>query len=210
MYRACFRRDAEQAAYQGPDDEFLRSLGMVLTIARAGEEDLDRVEELTLRTSQMNATGIHYPAEALRSFTPDPDHEVLVVSLTDKFGPHGAVGVILLERRPEALRIRLLATSCRVVAYGVGAALLRWITEEARRAGVHVNADFRTTTRNRMMEIAYRFAGLKVEDCSCLSAAQPVEEITQLHLVPTVRPQTSTLRIAAVDLAFPGRDLVTG
>ncbi|WP_344981594.1 HAD-IIIC family phosphatase [Streptosporangium fragile] len=201
MYRARFRRDAEQASHQGPDEEFLKSLDMVMTIARARDQDLDRVEELTLRTSQMNATGIHYSAQTLRSFIADPDHEVLVVALSDKFGPHGAVGVILLERRPAALRIRLLATSCRTIAYGVGAALLRWIIEEARRAGVHVNADFRTTARNRMMEVAYRFAGLKVEECNCLSPAAPIEEVTHLHLVPTVQPPTSTLRIVAVDLA---------
>nr|WP_323747688.1 HAD-IIIC family phosphatase [Catenulispora rubra] len=208
MYQARFQRDAEQASYQGPDEEFLRSLEMVMTIARATESDLDRVEELTLRTSQMNATGIHYSAETLQSFIADPDHEVLVVTLTDKFGPHGAIGVILLERRPQALRIRLLATSCRVVAYGVGAALLRWLTDQAHHTGVHLNADFRTTARNRMMEIAYRFAGLKTEQCACLTGTETTqapadaEEITHLHLVPTAQPQTSTMRIDAVDLAL--------
>jgi methoxymalonate biosynthesis protein len=62
MYQAGFRRDAERESFPGPDEEFLRSLELVMTIKRADEDDLSRVEELTLRTSQMNATGPVRPA----------------------------------------------------------------------------------------------------------------------------------------------------
>ncbi|MER5206200.1 HAD-IIIC family phosphatase [Streptomyces sp. NPDC002825] len=204
MYQARIRREADRAAYQGPDEDFLRSLGLEMEILRAGDEELARVEELTLRTSQMNATGIHYSQEALRAFIADPDHEVLVVTLEDRFGPHGAVGVILLERLAGAWRIKLLATSCRVVAFGVGAILLRWLGEGARKAGVHLIADFRSTERNRMMEIAYRFAGLTLEDCACLAAAGSVDGedgVRQLHLVPAPQPAVTTMRVVAVDPA---------
>ena len=67
-----------------------------MAIKRADEEDLSRVEELTLRTSQMNATGVHYSDADLRALLADPDHEVLTVTLTDRFGPHGAVSIVFL------------------------------------------------------------------------------------------------------------------
>ena len=169
MYQASFRRDAERESFAGPDEAFLRSLELVMAIKRADEDDLSRVEELTLRTSQMNATGVHYSDAALRGLLADPGHEVLTVTLSDRFGPHGAVGVMLLEYRPEVWHLKLLATSCRVVSFGAGTVILNWLIDQAARGGVHLAADFRRTDRNRMMDIAYRFAGFAEDPCACLA-----------------------------------------
>nr|WP_253776637.1 HAD-IIIC family phosphatase [Goodfellowiella coeruleoviolacea] len=203
MYQASFQREAEQARFTGPDEEFLRSLNLEMRIGRAGDEELSRVEELTLRTSQMNATGVHYSDAALRGLLADPGHEVLVTTLSDRFGPHGAVGVLLLAVQPEVWHLKLLATSCRVVSFGAGAVLLNWLTDQASRAGAHLVADFRRTDRNRMMEVAYRFAGYTDQSCPCVAALPPAEaeDVQRLHLVPTARPAPTTMRLVAPDLA---------
>ena len=217
MYQAGFEREAARTDHQGPDEDFLRTLDLVMEIHRAGEESISRVEELTLRTSQMNATGVHYSDADLRALLSDPGHEVLVVSLTDRFGPHGAVGVLLLEKLPGVWRLKLLATSCRVVAFGAGNVILRWLMDQAARAGVHLTADFKPTDRNRIMEIAYRFAGFGSLDCAdcarALSApgadpsgADPSEadpsatdpsEARVLHLLPEEQPAPGTMRLTA-------------
>jgi methoxymalonate biosynthesis protein len=204
MYQASFQRDAERESFAGPDEDFLRSLDLVMTITRADDEHLSRVEELTLRTSQMNATGVHYPDGVLRGLLADPGHEVLTVNLNDRFGPHGAVGVMLLEYHPAGWHLKLLATSCRVVSFGAGAVILNWLTDQAARAGVHLAADFRPTERNRMMDIAYRFAGFTEEACDCVPAPDPGGErdgIVCLHLVPSRRNAPTTMRLTAPDLA---------
>ncbi|MFC4564377.1 HAD-IIIC family phosphatase [Nocardiopsis mangrovi] len=202
MYQAGFRRDAERASFTGPDHDFLRSLESVLTLARATAPDLSRVEELTLRTSQMNATGVHYPDSLLRTLLADPAHEVLVATLTDRFGPHGAVGVVLVERHRPVWHLKLLATSCRVVSFGVGAVIVNWLVDQAARCGTHLVADFRPTDRNRIMEIAYRFAGFTEESCVCHTALAlaPVDGIQRLHLHPASRPAPDTMRLTAPDL----------
>jgi methoxymalonate biosynthesis protein len=203
MYQASFRRDAEKEAFTGPGEEFLRSLDLVMTIKRADEEDLSRVEELTLRTSQMNATGVHYPDAVLRDLLSDPDHEVLTVTLTDRFGPHGAVGVMLLEYHRAVWHLKLLATSCRVVSFGAGAVILNWLIDQAAQAGVHLAADFRPTPRNRMMDIAYRFAGFAEEPCECTAALGTGEAdgVQCLHLIAAPRPAPGTMRLISPDLA---------
>ncbi|MEV5986275.1 HAD-IIIC family phosphatase [Streptomyces sp. NPDC052051] len=203
MYQASFRREAERARSDGPDEEFLRTLELEMGIGRATEEELARVEELTLRTSQMNATGVPYSDAELRDLLDDPRHEVLVVTMADRFGPHGAVGVLLLERHPDLWHLKLLATSCRVVSYGAGATLLNWLVDEAHRAGVHLVADFRPTDRNRMMEVAYRFAGFDDQSCDCRATvpAADTEGLQRLHLEPTARELPTTLRLTAPDLA---------
>lgn len=211
MYHANFQRDVARAEYCGADEDFLRSLELVMGISRATETELTRVEELTLRTSQMNATGVHYSDAALRALLAHDDHEVLVVTLTDRFGPYGGVGVMLLERHPSMWHLQLLATSCRVVALGVGSALLRWLSNQASIAQVHLVADFRKTDRNRMMEIAYRFAGFTDQFCECrngLGAAPDPGEIQRLHLVPAQQSSQTAMRMIAPDLGAPsgGRD----
>ncbi|WNF00994.1 HAD-IIIC family phosphatase [Streptomyces luomodiensis] len=203
MYQAGFARDQAREAYSGPDEDFLRSLDLSMTIAPAGEEELSRVEELTLRTSQMNATGVHYSDADLRALLTDPAHEVLVVTMGDRFGPHGAVGIILLEKKPSTWHLKLLATSCRVVSFGAGATILNWLTDQGARAGAHLVADFRRTDRNRMMEIAYRFAGFADSDCPCVSevAGASAAGVERLHLEPSPRPAPTTLTLTAADIA---------
>jgi methoxymalonate biosynthesis protein len=204
MYQATRLREEERSGFAGPDEDFLRSLELEMRIGRAGEEELTRVEELTRRTSQMNATGVHYPDSALRGLLADPRHEVLVTTMRDRFGPHGAVGVLLVERHSAVWHLKLLATSCRVVSFGAGAVILNWLVDEAARNGRHLVADFRPTDRNRIMEVAYRFAGFDEDDCECqadLPAAVGPEGLQRLHLVPSARPSSTTVRLEAPDLA---------
>lgn len=210
MYQAGFRRDAERAEFTGPDEDFLRSLELVMRIGRATEEDLSRVEELTIRTSQMNATGVYYSATTLRDLLADPRHEVLTVTLTDRFGPHGAVGILLLEKHPAGEKyaavwhLKLLATSCRVVSFGAGSTILNWLINQAAVAHTHVVADFRATDHNRMMEIAYRFAGFSHQPCGCqarISQPSDLDGIQRLHLEPIPRRESTTIQILAPHLA---------
>lgn len=201
MYQAAFQRDTDREAFAGPDEDFLRSLELELRIERADAAELSRVEELTLRTSQMNATGVHYSDAVLRELCADPRHEVLVATLTDRFGPHGAIGVLLLEKHSACWHLKLLATSCRVVSFGVGTAILNWLADQAARARRHLVADFRPTERNRMMEIAYRFAGFADTNCACLRTLPDAEAIQRLHLTPRPRELPSTMRLVTTDLA---------
>jgi len=205
MYQANARRDAEKESFNGPDEEFLRSLDLQMVIKRADDEDLSRAEELTVRTS-MNATGVYYPDVVLRSLLGDPDHEVLTVTLTDRFGSHGAVGVLLLEYHPAVWHLKLLATSCRVVTFGAVSVLLDWLVDQAARAGAHFAADFRPTSRNRMMDVARWFAGFTNEDCDCLAGsglAGDRDDIQCLHLAADRREAPTTMKVVAPDLAAP-------
>ena len=209
MYQAGFARDAARAEFGGPDEEFLRTLGLKMRIRRADKEDLVRVEELTLRTSQMNATGVHYSDATLRTLLTDARHEVLVVTMSDRFGPHGAVGIVLLEKYPAVWHLKLLATSCRVVAFGAGTVLLNWICDRAASAGVHLVADLRRTDRNRMMEVAYRFAGFGDDPCGCpADLPDAADGVQRLHLRPQRRPAPATMTVSAVDLTAAGTELV--
>ncbi len=161
MYLADIRRNREEAEFVGPTEEFLATLGMVFTISPAREADLQRAEELTVRTHQLNTTGYTYSYEELDELSRSPRHKLLVASLTDRHGAYGKIGLTLIECGPEVWTIELLLMSCRVMSKGVGSILLNHIMTLAREAGVRLRAEFVSNGRNRQMLITYKFAGFK-------------------------------------------------
>lgn len=160
-YQSDIARQAAENAFIGPSEEFLSSLDMKLTIHPAAEGDLYRAEELTVRTNQLNATGITYSYSELDEFRCSPGHWLLIADLSDKYGGYGKIGLALVERAASVWTIRLLLMSCRVMSRGVGGIMLREIVERAHDAKVDLLADFIPTDRNRMMYVAYQFAGFR-------------------------------------------------
>ena len=90
------------------------------------------------------------------------------------------------------------------MSFGAGAVLLRWLTDRAAAAGAHLVADFRPTDRNRIMEVAYRFAGLAERPCDCQAAlAEAADGVQRLHLVPQRQDPPTTMLVVGPDLAAP-------
>lgn len=161
MYLSDYIRTQEEKNFVGTNEAFLATLGMAFTIKRAREEDLQRAEELTIRTHQLNTTGYTYSYDELHALMTSPSHHLFVASLDDKYGPYGKIGLALVEQDGDAWRIKLLLMSCRVMSRGVGTIMLTHIMNLAHEAGMRLLADFITTDRNRMMYITYRFIGFK-------------------------------------------------
>ncbi len=161
MYLEDMARQREEVAYCGTPDEFLATLGMVLMIAPAKAQDLLRAEELTVRTNQLNSTGITYDMAELASYMDSDQHRLLVCELSDKYGSYGKIGLALVECTPEYDHIKLLLMSCRTASRGVGSVLLSYLMKQAAAAGKKLRADFRRTERNRQMLVTLQFGNFK-------------------------------------------------
>lgn len=190
MYQAQITRDELEREFTGTSEEFLASLEMAFTIEPARRADLQRAEELTVRTNQLNATGRTYSYEELDTLRASPDHLLLVASLTDKFGSYGKIGIALVEKCARVWHLRMLLMSCRVMSRGVGMVLLNHIMRLAAEAGVELRADFVETGRNRMMQVTYAFAGFReagrdgarVELAADLASVQPPPAYVRLEV----------------------------
>jgi FkbH-like protein len=161
MYLNEIERARVEDEFVGAQEEFLASLKMHMTIAAAQEGDLQRAEELTVRTNQLNTTGYRYSYDELNYFRQSEHHRLLIAGLRDKYGSYGKIGLALIEHEPEFWTIKLLLMSCRVMSRGVGTVLLNHIMRRAREAKVILRADFVPTPRNRMMYMTYKFAAFK-------------------------------------------------
>ncbi len=161
MYLSDVQRNQAEETFVGSDEEFLATLGMVFTIAPAQESDLQRAEELTVRTHQLNTTGYTYSYDELKAFIHSDSHLVLVSSLDDKYGTYGKIGLTLVECQPDIWIIKLLLMSCRVMSRGVGTIMVNHMMRLAKAANVRLQAEFVSNDRNRMMYITYKFGDFR-------------------------------------------------
>lgn len=161
LYLNDMERDQTEEFFDGSPEEFLKTLDLKFTVAPAVEADLSRVEELTVRTHQLNSTGTQYSYEDLRQLIHSKNHEVFIAQMDDKYGQYGKIGISVVEKNKNYWDIKLLLMSCRVISKGVGAVMLKYIMKSARKHGVRLYADFIPTDRNRVMYITYKFGGFK-------------------------------------------------
>ncbi len=161
LYMNDISRNNKEDEFVGPKEEFLKTLGMKFTIKKAKEDDLKRIEELTVRTHQLNSTGTIYSFDELVEMIHSDQFIVLVAQLDDKYGVYGKIGLCVLEVKKDTWYIKLLLMSCRVMSKGVGSVLMNYILKEARKGKKRVLADFVSTDRNRIMYITYKFNGFK-------------------------------------------------
>jgi FkbH-like protein len=161
MYISDIERNKVEGSYEGTQEEFLASLKMKLSISPVTQDDLQRAEELTVRTHQLNATGYTYSYEELDQFSTSNRHKLLIAELEDKFGTYGKIGLALIECDATVWTVKLLLMSCRVMSRGVGTVLLNHIVRMAKKANVRLLAEFIATDRNRVMYVTYKFAGFK-------------------------------------------------
>jgi len=174
LYQSDIMRNQIEDSYPGTKEDFLKTLNMKLTIASACEKDLKRAEELTVRTHQLNSTGVSYSYSQLRELIDSDDHEVLIVQLDDKYGTYGKIGLVLLEKEPSRWELKLLLMSCRVMSRGIGGLLLSYLVNQAAKNNVELFARFVPNERNRIMYMTYKFGGFlefeKNEDFVLLKA----------------------------------------
>lgn len=161
MYLSDMERNAAEKSFIGPNEAFLQSLDMVFTIALASEDDLQRTEELTVRTHQLNTTGYTYSYKELNEFRLSDRYRLYIAGLDDKYGKYGKIGVTLVECQEDMWVIKLLLMSCRVMSRGVGTIMMNFLMQQALQAGVRLQAEFIPNEKNRMMLITYKFAGFK-------------------------------------------------
>ena len=161
MCLADMKRNEALTRFDGPNEAFLATLGLQFAIGPAGSRDLERAEELTVRSHQLNSSGYIYSREQLAVLQSSADHLLLVSRLRDRFGEHGMIGLAVVEKLPKSWNVKLILTSCRVMDRGVGTVLLNCILDLARRAGVRLFAEFRDNGRNVLARRFFDILGFR-------------------------------------------------
>lgn len=159
VYMDDIKRNEDEGRFEGPNVEFLKTLNMKLNLSKANYGDLERARELTIRTNQLNATGYTYSFEELYDFTKSEKHKLLIAELSDIYGSHGKIGLVLIEKKEDVWILKLLLMSCRIMSRGIGSIILNQLINISLDNKVKLIAEFIPTDRNRMMYVTYKFSG---------------------------------------------------
>lgn len=184
MYMNDIKRKEEEESYEGSSVEFLKSLNMDVDVSYATVEDIKRVEELTVRTHQLNSTGYTYTYEKLCELIDSDNYKLIIVSMKDRFGSYGKIGIILLEMKEDNVIIKLFLLSCRVMSRGIGSILMNVIKKEVQKHNKKLFAEFISNEKNRMMKIMLMFNGFEESErenlliCKNLSVKEDMDHIT--------------------------------
>lgn len=78
-------------------EEYNASLMTSAVIRRASTEDCARLAELSVRTHQFNLSARSYTEEQLRQMLTDAEYNIFALSVDDKYGKMGIVGMAVLK-----------------------------------------------------------------------------------------------------------------
>ncbi len=116
--------------------EYLDSLEMVAEIDTFQPVYLDRIVQLTNKTNQFNLTARRYTLAEMESALRNPQYMSLYGKLSDRFGDHGLISIVLGRKEPQALHIDLWLMSCRVLKRDMELAMLDAIAARALESGI--------------------------------------------------------------------------
>jgi len=146
-------------------EEFYEALNMRALVTPASDLTVSRIAQLTEKTNQFNLTTRRYSEAEVRSLVSRPDWEVFGLSLTDKFGDSGLVGVGILAREGETARIDTLLLSCRVMGRTIETAFLAFLAEWAAHRGARLMVgEYIATKKNGPVERLYEAHGFEPMD----------------------------------------------
>jgi FkbH-like protein len=116
-------------------DGFYRDLDMTLCFSPVNGKNLSRASQLTQKTNQFNVTTRRYSEGDIARCMNDPTWILVVVSVTDRFGDNGIVGLVMAYVKDNELIIDTFLLSCRVIGRTVETAMLAYLCEAASSLG---------------------------------------------------------------------------
>lgn len=177
-YRAgADRKRAEEAATDL--SAFFDSLDLKIEIAPAVPADFDRVSQLSVRTTQFNASP---SALSIGELTRDGKN-TLVIRVSDRFGDYGLVGAARYGLESGALRVTDFLLSCRALGRGVEQKIVNALAEIALEAG-KTELVFEVSETDRNVPVRRFLSSLSGRAASSPQVAVPCTDALATKFIP--------------------------
>lgn len=212
--RESLRATAEDLA------SFIESLDVRCTIQEMSEEQVARVSQLSLRTNQFNSTTIRRSEAEVREIAAHIDRNIWTVTVSDRFGDYGLVGVVTFLEIGRSLTVDAFMLSCRVLGRGVEYEILRSLGRRATELGAsEINIEYRHSAKNapilsflKSLEPASstqltsetQFFAIAARDAITIVPAKETQPSASVEMIPTVAvagSSTSLHRTPYIELA---------
>jgi FkbH-like protein len=127
---------AAQLERIGDHDEYLRSLGMMLSIAPFDGAGRKRIAQLISKSNQFNLTTRRYSETEIAAMQSNSDVFTIQARLEDIFGDNGMISAVICRQVGQSWEVDTWIMSCRVLGRRVEETILQYLVEQARLRGV--------------------------------------------------------------------------
>lgn len=163
-----YQEEAKRTVFQrsfASEGDYLGGLGMTAITEGFTKFNIPRVSQLTQRSNQFNLRTRRYSEKEAEQLSASANHTCLAFSLSDKFGDHGLIAIVILEKKAGELFIDTWLMSCRVLKRGMEHFVLNAVMEAAQRSGcTRVTGEYIPTAKNGIVENHYKDLGFRPEN----------------------------------------------
>lgn len=159
FYKANALRAAQMERI-GNHDDYLRSLGMRLSIAPFDGPGRKRIAQLISKSNQFNLTTRRYSEAEITALQSDPDAITVQARLEDIFGDNGMISTVICRRDGQRCDVDSWIMSCRVLGRRVEEAILGHLVAQVRLLGLtEIIGRYIPTARNELVRDHYSRLG---------------------------------------------------
>lgn len=161
-YQIEAKRVSSQNKYTNHND-FLKSLKMVSKIESFNNFNTPRIAELSQRSNQFNLRTVRYTEKDILRLGNSKNHFTFSFNLKDKFGDHGLICVIILEKQDtNTLFIDTWLMSCRVLKRGMENFVLNYLVKFCIKNNYKfISGEYIPTAKNAIVKDHYLDLGFK-------------------------------------------------
>ncbi|MCC7036914.1 MAG: HAD-IIIC family phosphatase [Alphaproteobacteria bacterium] len=150
--------DQQRSAVQETmsEEDFRKSLQLKIDIFAAEKQHLARITQLVNKTNQFNLTTIRRTQDEIEQLAASQDSLVLGMTIADKYGDYGLVGVAILSKNGTTADIDTLLMSCRVLGRGAEETFIAQLAAAAASLGcTGLRGKYIATAKNDMVKDLY-------------------------------------------------------
>jgi FkbH-like protein/FkbM family methyltransferase len=148
-----YRQSAARETYRAQEPSlraFLEGLQLEVEVKEAGEDQLGRIAQLTVRTNQFNFTGVRRSESEVRHWLQQPGAYCLATTARDRFGDYGLVGTVLYRTEAAVCHVDTFLLSCRALGKGIEHRMLAALARKVQADGIKsIAITFAPTERNQ-------------------------------------------------------------
>ena len=156
---------AAQLERIGNHDDYLRSLGMTLSIAPFDDSGRKRIAQLISKSNQFNLTTRRYSEAEIAGLQSRPDAITIQARLDDIFGDNGMISVVICRQTGQRLEVDTWIMSCRVLGRRVEEVILQYVVGQAQLRGItEIIGRYIPTARNALVRDHFAKLGFSLID----------------------------------------------
>tara|TARA_B100001093_G_scaffold503000_1_gene556724 strand:- start:107 stop:1459 length:1353 start_codon:yes stop_codon:yes gene_type:complete len=145
--------------------QYLKTLKMRANLKSFDKNNIDRIEQLILRSNQFNLTTKRYQKNKLIKFIDtSKKYYTLQSNLEDIFGNNGIVSLVIGKKEKNRLNIDTWVMSCRVFSRTLEKTIFNKIIADMKKIKIYrLIGEYTKTKKNRIVENFYKDLGFKCE-----------------------------------------------